>query len=508
MITIYATPEQLDAVREIISREERLDEWVQIRDFLLEKPQLSAYSLIVRQHAIAQPIDWQNVQPPYLLPEEIAFNPEHLLGLVFARLGNYARSRELLLSNPLLSREIDLIQRLQQGIPTQAESLNSDFSPFEEYRFCHNAALLHHYAASEEDFDPDKARYFYREALNSAPNGEYFAFTAKQYAAFLQDMDEPEIAEHLLEDALKNAFSDEAATELKAALCQVWMKKLVAPYDPLLLDRLKEVLWETLKAYQKQNRPVEEALTLIDASHVANISESFSEALQYISRAVELLRQEEMDELLANAHFRRGSLLYTWAQKGNPQFYKGAMESFQEALKVFTREDAPGTFAEIHHYLGVIYSEIPDEVRKKSIWAAVSSSSFQEALQFYNKEQYPYEYAMICNHYGNAISKYPIAIHSDNLEKAIFYYNEALCIRTAEHYPFERALTLLNYLEGLWYLNLGDKNGAGKALYQQMLTFAEEARTLTREPAIIAEAENHLKKLEELGQVLAREAHL
>ncbi|MEY4106480.1 MAG: hypothetical protein RL181_822, partial [Bacteroidota bacterium] len=57
MITIYATPEQLDAVRDIVSREERLDEWVQIRDFLLEKPQLSAYSLIVRQHAIAQPID-------------------------------------------------------------------------------------------------------------------------------------------------------------------------------------------------------------------------------------------------------------------------------------------------------------------------------------------------------------------------------------------------------------------------------------------------------------------
>ena len=158
--------------------------------------------------------------------------------MVFARLGNYARSYELLLSNPLLSREINLIQRLQQGIPTRAESLNSDLSPFEEYRFCHNAALLHHYAASEEDFDPDKARYFYREALNSAPNGEYFAFTAKQYSAFLQDMDEPEIAEHLLEDALKNDLSDEAATELKAALCQVWMKKLVAPYDTLLLDRL------------------------------------------------------------------------------------------------------------------------------------------------------------------------------------------------------------------------------------------------------------------------------
>ena len=507
MITIYTSPELLDTARQVIAQEYRLDEWVRVVDFLIEKPALSAYSLILRRDHIAPVIDWQNVLPPYLLPEEIPFKPEHLLALVYAKLGNYERAYELLEQSPLLANEIDLINRLQNGIATSPESLQTDLSPFEEYRFCHNSAILHHYAATEQSFDPDKTRYFYREALQAAPNGEFYAFTAKQYVAFLQDMDEPEVAEQLLVDALQQALSDDAITELKASQCSVWLKKLVAPYDPILLEQLKNTLWEVLQDYQKQNRKVEEALLLIDAAQIANISESFSEALGYLNRAVDILRKEELTELLANAQFRRGVLLYTWAQKGNPQFYRGAMESFQEALKVFTREEAPETFAEIHHYLGVIYSEIPDEIKKKSIWAAVSSSSFHEALNFYTKEQYPYEYARICNSFGNAISKYPEAIHSDNLEKAIFYYNEALSIRTAEHFPFERALTLLNYLEALWFLNLAEKNGSSVGLFQQMLGFAEEARSLTTEPAIIAEAESHLQKLQELGETLAQEQH-
>ena len=47
--------------------------------------------------------------------------------------------------------------------------------------------------------------------------------------------------------------------------------------------------------------------------------------------------------------------------------------------------NAPDIFAEIQHQLGRVYAEIPDEVKKKGIWAAVSVSSFTEALNFYNK---------------------------------------------------------------------------------------------------------------------------
>jgi hypothetical protein len=293
--------------------------------------------------------------------------------------------------------------------------------------------------------------------------------------------------------------------ELKAVLCGVWMKKLTVPYDKDLLDTLKNTLWETLQYYQKQGRKVEEALLLVDAAQVANYGESFAESLGYISKAVDILRKEEMPELLAQAQYRRGILLYTWAKKDNPQFYKGAMESFQEALKVFSREEVPDVFADIHQYLGVIYAEIPDEVKKKGIWAGISSASFQQALDFYNKEHYPYEYAMVCSNYANALTKYPAAVHSDNLEKALFYYSEALAIRTAEAWPLERAVTLLNYVETSWHLNLAG-NGSNRALFEQMLRNTQEAKQLTNDPTIIAEAEEQLEQLEQLRIALEAEA--
>lgn len=502
MITIFATSDLLPEIGQMIHSEPRLHELVDLVDLLEQAPAASAFHLIVRKkNGIIQPLDWQNVLPPYLLSEEIELTTAHLLGLVFAKLGNYEKAYAYLADHSVLLNDIDIINCLQNGIPVDTQRLTSDFNPFEEYRFCHNSAILHHYAATEAGFDLDKTRYFYREALNSAPNGEYYAYTARQYAIFLTDLGELLQAEHLLEDAIKSAISDDATPELKATLCGVWMKKLVVPYDPALLSNLKDTLWDVLQHYQKQERKVEEALLLIDAAQVANYSESFSEALGYINRAVEILRTESMPELLAQAHYRRGILLYTWAQKDNPQFFRGAMESFQQALKVFDSEETPDVFADIHQYLGVIYAEMPDEEKKKSIWAGISSSSFQQALKLYTREQYPYEYAMVCCNYANALTKYPEAIHTDNYEKALFYYAEALSIRTAEAWPMERAVTLLNYVESCWYVQLAEEN-SNQAFFEQMIDMAREAKSLTQAPGIIAEADKQLDKLERLRVAL------
>ena len=505
MLVIFAATELIPEIQQYIASEDRLGELVGVQDFLEEKPLPSAFHLIVRKKdGIRQTIDWFNVLPPYLLPEEIPFNSDHLLGLMFAKLGNYEKAYFYLRHNAVLRNDIDIINRLQNGIPVDPNQLTSDFNAFEDYRFCHNSAILHHYAASDNSFDPDKARYFYREAMNNAPNGEYYAFTARHFATFLLDSGELEQAEHLLQQAMPQVLSEEAVPELKAGLCQVWMKKLVVPYDTALLDNLKNTLWEVLQYYRRQHRDVDEGMLLIDAAQVANYSESFSESLGYINRAVEILRREDLTELLAQALYRRGILLYTWAKNGSPQFFRGALDSFQEALKTFNREDAPEVFADIQQYLGVIYSEIPDEEQKKSIWAGISASSFQQALAYYNKQQFPYEYAMICNNYANALTKYPEAVHTDNHEKALFYYTEALEIRTATAWPFERAVTLLNYVETCWYLNLAG-NGSNHALFEEMLAKTREALELTSDPNIRQEARKQLEKLETLRLALAAE---
>jgi tetratricopeptide (TPR) repeat protein len=506
MIKLYAKADLVPQLQAIIDQEFRLNELVQVVDLLKENPAPTALNLIVRaKSGLNQVLDWHNLMPPYLLPEEIEFSSNNLLAVLYAKLGNYERAYDLLQGNQVLLNEIDIINCLQNGIPADPNRLTSDFNSFEEYRFCHNSAILYHYAATEESFDPDRAHYFYREALNSSPNGEYHAFTARQFAIFLIDAGDLLRAEHLLEDAIVNALSDDAVLELKATQVGIWMKKLVAPYDPVLLENLKNTLWEVLQHYQKQGRSLEESLLLIDAAQVANYSESFTESLGYINRAIDILRGEDMLELLAQAQYRRGVLLYTWAKNDNPQFFRPAQESFQAALKVFSKDAAPDVFADIHQYLGVIYAEIPDEIKKKSIWAGVSSASFQEALAFFTKEIFPYEYAMVCNNYANALSKYPAAVHSDNLEKAVFYYAQALEVRTAADWPLERAVTLLNYVETCWFLNL-QGNGSNRALYEQMQHMVQEAASLSEDTQIQASAAEQMERLHKLKQALEVEA--
>ena len=168
---------------------------------------------------------------------------------------------------------------------------------------------------------------------------------------------------------------------------------------------------------------------------------------------------------------------------------------------MFRQDVTPDVFADIHHNLAVLYSEMPSEPKKRSIWAGIATSSFQEALDFYKKDTYPYEYGRICNNYGNAMTKFPQALHSDNYEKALFYYQEALDVRTS-NYPYERAITLLNYLEASW--NVGnDENSFNQERYQDMVKKANEVLELVDKADMITEAKKHLQLLEELEKAVA-----
>ena len=501
MLSIFATTEYHKQLKQIIGKEDRLDELVNIIDILEKRPVPSANSILIKKGEIAFPIDWYNMQPPFILPEEIELNEANLLGIVFSKLNNFEKAYFYLKKqNPSLFKELDFINRLQQGIPIGTDELASHYSPFEEYRLMHNQAILRHYTATPENFDADKTVYFYEEAVKCAPNEEYRAYTSRQLALLFIDLQQAQKAVRVLESLHSPDLSKEAKNEIKQAVSQAWMQQLTVPYDTGLLKKLKNTLWEVLQFYEQANRNAEAGLLLLDAAHIANISESFSESLGYATRAINIFEEEGLEELAGNAHLRKGTLLYTWAQNGNPQFFKPAVESYQKALKIFTKESAPNVFADIQHHLAVIFTDMPTDTKKKGLWAGVAVSSFNEALEFYTKEKYPYEYAMICNNYGNAFTKFPKAVLSDNFEKALFYYQESLNIRTAA-YPYERAITLLNFLEASWNVS----NGSGdfnEERYLDMVEKAEEVKTLVNEKDMIAEAEKHLALLNDLKQAV------
>ncbi|MCB0628675.1 MAG: hypothetical protein R2824_22755 [Saprospiraceae bacterium] len=505
MLTIFASSGTLAEVQEIIDSEDRLNELVSVEASLERLPSASGFSLIVDARGIIQPIDWENVSPPYLFARGISLQQSSLLGILFARLGNGEKAWSYLQEHPMLAFDLGVSSRLQHGIAIDLEEFSAVLphidksDPFEKYRLLHNAAVVRHYGFIDDDLHIDEVIHFYQNAIKQAPAKEYAAFTARHYAGLLVDTDQPDKAVSVLEEALNAELSEDARFGLKSILTNAWMKQLTVPYDPALLEQLKATLWEVLQYNERKGRQAEIAMLLVDAAHIANISDSFSESLGYITRAIRIFEAEELEELAAQAHLRKGTLLYTWAQQGNPQFYKPAIDSYQQALKVFRQEVTPDVFADIHHHLAVLYSEMPSDSKKKGIWAGIASASFQEALNYYTRDNFPYEYGMICNNYGNALTRFPQAIHSDNFEKALFYYQEALGVRTPDQ-PYERAITLLNFLEASWKVS-NDEEGFNEERYNDMVAKAQEVKSLVTDAGMLEEAQKHLDLLEELKQV-------
>lgn len=505
MLTIFALTENLTSLQNIIDSEFRLNEVVKVENISELENEIGFNYLIVNHEQIKIPIYWSNESPPYLLANPIGFNKDNFLALVYFKLNNYEKAYDFAEHNAILLRDIDAYNCLQHGI---AQSIDTEMAPiasfqdFDVYRHWHNLAVKTHYGETINFINVYQIKDFYQKALEFAPNGEYRAFTTKHFCSLLLDSDELENAEALLENSVNKAISDDAKYELMNIQYGVWLKQLGIPYDKELLSKIKNTLWEVLQYYEKQQNQVQVALLLIDAAHVANISESFAESLGYISRAVDILRKEDIPELLANAQYRKGVLFYTWAQNGNIQFYKPAMEAYQEALKVFTYDNAPDVFAEIQHHLGVIYSEIPDEAKKKSLWAAISVSSFNQALNHFTRETHPFEYAMICNSYANALTKYPPSVKADNHAKALNLYRQALEIRSATEFPYERALTILNFLEACWFVN-HENEQQEQALFGEMTEKANEIARLTNDEKLLADAQRDLEKIQELSKVLA-----
>ena len=346
--------------------------------------------------------------------------------------------------------------------------------------------------------------YYYQEATMSAPTEEYAAFSAFHYFNYLFDEGRFAEAEGQLRRIHTAEISQEGKMKIQATLAHLSTQLLSPPYDEKGLTVLKDKLWQCVTYYDIHGFKVEEAQCLLDAGMIASFSESFSEALGYYTRAIKLFQEEGMEEFAHQALLQKARLLTTWSQKGNPQFFKPAMEAYQQASRFFTKEYFPLAYAEIQESLGIIYSEIPDEAKKKSVWAAVSASCFAEALTIFTKEEFPYDYARVCTHYGNALMKYPQAVRSDNFVKALSYFQEALAVRDAENFPIERSITLLNYLEASWYAdNSSDENNPGRLHEMQMRI--DDLMDIHAGEEFMREAQQHQEKLNQLKNIIAEE---
>jgi len=489
------------AIHEYIESVDRLDELITVQQADIIMPGISN-AIYINENRIHILPDWLDKRPAIVFPSEIPFNKNSFLGTVFGMLGNGEKYPQYFTNYPAMLFIFDLIQSITKGEEGDSAlenilSRTKFVHPFENYAFNHNVAIALNYGHYSDEINADAIDAHYADALQLAFEPSFKAYTLKYYATFLIDNGDPAAAARIIDQQTFKTLDDYPKYSLERVWCQAAMKQLASFYDENLNAELKSRLWETLEFFDKEKHKTIAAFLWMDAATVANLSNSYAESLGYISKSISYFKEEGQKEMVAQAQLVKGRLFYDWAQSGNPQFYRSALEAYHDALLVFKKDEAPEVFADIHHQLGVIYAELPDENKKRSIWAALSATSFNEALSFYNKVDYPYEFGMICNNFANAYAKYPQGGKTDNLEKALNFYDEALSVRPASKYPNERAVTLLNYLEASWKVgNPGEGLNTGR--FNDMISKANEIKSLTNDEQLIVEADKHLHLLDEL----------
>jgi len=447
MLTILTTTESSQKIRDAIASVERLDELVSITEDADTIKDLKI--LVVNSDTITIPLDWYDLEPPYVFPNT-PLNRENLLALIFYKLGNQQKAFEYISEEYPIYHHLLIATHLQFGYEISSEMVE----------FCYNTS-----------------RHNNAKALSKAENDEVKVFTAKHYLNLLLDSGELKEAKQVAEQQLSVAISEDAKNAMNTQLAGILMAQLQVPYTPEKLNEIHEMQLTSIAHFESKELNVQAGMLLVDAAEIANFKEDFIASKELINRAILYFKKEDIPEFLGEAGFKKAILLYTWSKNGSPQYYKAAINAFQDVLKVFKRDTHPQKFADVHHNLALIYSEIPVVAEEKPMWTAFCASSFKEVLAFYTADRYPYENAMASHNYATALMHFPPAKIHDNLKKASGLFNDALTIRTAEEYPFERALTLINQLELGW------------------LTHNEDAN-------LISQADEHLKELEKVKSLI------
>ena len=493
MLSISVATEHELAVTHSISTVPRLSELVKVtRD---DKIPLGDRHLHVESGKIRCPFDWYDLEPPYLFPES-NLTEKNLLALVFYKLGNHQRAFQYLEEGSHLHQDMLIATHLQFGY-----EINDSMLQWLEKHHPHNLAIVKHYGNLSRREGIFELAMVYQEALSAASDDEELVFSAKHFINHLLDIGETahvvELARSLLEKTVSSAGKNAIQTLLATALTS----QLSVPRDKDVLVEIQNLQQECIIFYESNGDTVNAGLVLIDIAEVAGFQAEYTLAKESINKAIKYFKEADIPEFLGEAILQKAKLLYSWSKNGQSQYYKPSINAFQDALKIFKRDVFPQKFADIHHDLALIYSEIPVASEEKPIWTAFCASAFKEALAFYTKDEHPYQYGMCCHNYATALIGFPEAKLHNNLEKAAYFFEEALLVRTVEAHPTERALTLLNKLEMEWLLH-NENPEAEKERLASMEQDMEEIKRLVNDKGLLRQLEIHENRLEKLKEII------
>ena len=124
-----------------------------------------------------------------------------------------------------------------------------------------------------------------------------------------------------------------------------------------------------------------------------------------------------------------------------------AIDCYNAALTVYTREDFPQKWARTQNNLGTAYWNISDGDKGANLRSAIDC--YNAALTVYTKEAFPQKWAMTQNNLGTAYANIPDGDKGANVRAAIDCFKAALTVHTKVAFPQDCAATHLNL--GLTY---------------------------------------------------------
>lgn len=132
-----------------------------------------------------------------------------------------------------------------------------------------------------------------------------------------------------------------------------------------------------------------------------------------------------------------------------------AVNWYQEALHGgITLEDRPETYAQVQNNLGLAYISMPMTSAGDKIRLAVAVQSFREALKVYTRDAHPDEWSSAMLNMANALQYLPSSHPQENLIEAVNGYEALLEVRNKSLDPVGYARLLANQANALAHLGM------------------------------------------------------
>lgn len=132
-----------------------------------------------------------------------------------------------------------------------------------------------------------------------------------------------------------------------------------------------------------------------------------------------------------------------------------AVKLYQSALaEGITLDGDPATYALIQNNLGLAYASMPMAEQADKLRLAVAVQSFREALKVYTRDAHPDAWASTMLNMANALQYLPSSHPEENLAQAVETYEQLLEVRTKALDPVGHARLLANQGNALAHLGI------------------------------------------------------